>query len=305
MNDVSALEATGLGKRYGKAWALEDCTLSLPAGRIVALVGPNGAGKTTLLHLATGLLEPTTGDVRVLGSVPGQDAELLSRVSFVAQDVPLYRNFSVQDMLTLGERLNRRWDGPLAQERLERLGIPLGKRVGSLSGGQRGQVALAMALAKLPEILLLDEPLASLDPLARRDFLGVLMEGVAENGTTVVLSSHLIADLERVCDYLVVLRAGRIAVAGDIDHLIRTHRMLTGPRRDGATVSGVGAVIDQTLTDKQTSMLVQVDGPIIDPSWTVAQVDLEEIVLGYLGGRNQSPIAGNPELQMMRTEVGA
>jgi ABC-2 type transport system ATP-binding protein len=305
MNDVSALEATGLGKRYGKAWALEDCTLSLPAGRIVALVGPNGAGKTTLLHLATGLLEPTTGDVRVLGSVPGQDAELLSRVSFVAQDVPLYRNFSVQDMLTLGERLNRRWDGPLAQERLERLGIPLGQKVGSLSGGQRGQVALAMALAKLPEILLLDEPLASLDPLARRDFLGVLMEGVAENGTTVVLSSHLIADLERVCDYLVVLRAGRIAVAGDIDHLIRTHRMLTGPRRDGATVSGVGAVIDQTLTDKQTSMLVRVDGPIVDPSWTVAQIDLEEIVLGYLGGRNQSPIAGNPELRMMRTEVGA
>jgi ABC-2 type transport system ATP-binding protein len=304
-SDVPALEASGLGKRYGKAWALQDCTLTLPAGRIVALVGPNGAGKTTLLHLATGLLQPTTGVVRVLGSIPAQDAELLSRVSFVAQDVPLYRNFSVQDMLTLGERLNRRWDGPLAQERLERLGIPLGQKVGSLSGGQRGQVALAMALAKLPEILLLDEPLASLDPLARRDFLGVLMEGVAENGTTVVLSSHLIADLERVCDYLVVLRAGRIAVAGDIDHLIRTHRMLTGPRRDGATVSGVGAVIDQTLTDKQTSMLVRVDGPIVDPSWTVAQIDLEEIVLGYLGGRNQSPIAGNPELRMMRTEVGA
>jgi ABC-2 type transport system ATP-binding protein len=299
------LEASALGKRYGKAWALRDCTLSLPAGRIVALVGPNGAGKTTLLHLATGLLQPTTGTVRVLGSTPARDAELLSRVSFVAQDVPLYRNFSVSDMLTLGERLNLRWDGPLARERLERLGIPLGQKVGSLSGGQRGQVALAMALAKQPEILLLDEPLASLDPLARREFLGVLMEGVTEHGTTVVLSSHLISDLERVCDYLVVLRDGRIAVAGDIDELIRTHRMLTGPRRDGVSVSGVGSVIDQTQTDRQVTMLVRVVGPIIDPSWSVGQVDLEEIVLGYLGGHTQPPAGDDAELRMIRTEAGA
>lgn len=305
MNDTPVLEATDLGKRYGKHWALRDCTLSLPEGRIVALVGPNGAGKTTLLHLATGLLRPTTGSVRVLGSMPARDAELLSRVSFVAQDVPLYRNFRVREMLTLGERLNRRWDGSLARERLERLDIPLAQRVGALSGGQRGQVALAMALAKQPEILLLDEPLASLDPLARRDFLGVLMEGVTENGTTVVLSSHLIADLERVCDYLLVLRGGRIAVAGDIDELIRTHRVLTGPRREGGSIAGVGRVIDHTMTDKQATMLVRVDGPIIDPSWNVAQVDLEEIVLGYLGGRNQSPVAGDPELRMIRTEVGA
>jgi ABC-2 type transport system ATP-binding protein len=300
-----ALETSALGKRYGKAWALRDCTLSLPAGRIVALVGPNGAGKTTLLHLATGLLQPTTGTVQVLGSTPARDAELLSRVSFVAQDVPLYSNFSVRDMLTLGERLNLHWDGPLARERLERLGIPLGQRVGSLSGGQRGQVALAIALAKQPEILLLDEPLASLDPLARREFLGVLMEGVTEHGTTVVLSSHLIADLERVCDFLVVLRGGRIAVAGEIEDLIRTHRMLTGPRRDGVSISGVGSVIDQTQTDKQVTMLVRVDGPIIDPSWSVGRIDLEEIVLGYLGGRTQPPERDDPELRMIRTEVGA
>jgi ABC-2 type transport system ATP-binding protein len=300
-----ALEASALGKRYGQAWALRDCTMSLPASRIVALVGPNGAGKTTLLHLATGLLQPTSGTVRVLGSTPAADAELLSRVSFVAQDVPLYRNFSVRDMLTLGERLNQRWDGPLARERLERLGIPLGQRVGSLSGGQRGQVALTMALAKQPEILLLDEPLASLDPLARREFLGVLMEGVTDHGTTVVLSSHLISDLERVCDYLVVLRGGQIAVAGDIDELIRTHRMLIGPRHDGIKVSGVGSVIDQTQTDKQVTMLVRVTGPIIDPSWNVGQVDLEEIVLGYLGGRAQPPARDNSEMRMIRTEVRA
>lgn len=162
-----------------------------------------------------------------------------------------------------------------------------------------------MALAKQPEILLLDEPLASLDPLARREFLGVLMEGVTEHGTTVVLSSHMISDLERVCDYLVVLRGGRIAVAGDIDELIRTHRMLTGPRRDGVSVSGVGSVIDQTQTDKQVTMLVRVDSPIIDPSWSVGQVDLEEIVLGYLGGRTQPPPRDDPELRMIRTEVGA
>jgi ABC-type multidrug transport system ATPase subunit len=193
----------------------------------------------------------------------------------------------------------------MGKERLERLAIPLGQRVGSLSGGQRGQVALAMALGKQPEILLLDEPLASLDPLARREFLGVLMEGVTEQGTTVVLSSHLIADLERVCDYLVVLRGGLMAVAEDIDELIRTHRMLTGPRRDGVSVSGVGSVIDQTQTDKQVTMLVRVDGPIIDPSWSVGQVDLEEIVLGYLGGRAQPPARDDPEFRMIRTEVGA
>src|SRR5262245_41772091 len=188
---TAAVVATGLGKRYRGRWGLRDCTLEIPKGRVVALVGPNGAGKTTLLHLATGILRPSAGSVSVLGSTPGADATLLSRVGFVAQDVPLYRNLSVADTLEFGRRLNSRWDQSLAVERLERLGIPLRDRVGELSGGQRAQVALALALGKRPELLLLDEPLASLDPLARREFLQVLMEGVAEHGLTVVLSSHL------------------------------------------------------------------------------------------------------------------
>ena len=195
------LQATGLGKRYGDEWALRDCSLELPAGRVAALVGPNGAGKTTLLHLAVGLLAPTSGRIEIFGSPPRRNRSVLERVGFVAQDTPLYPSFKVGEMLTLGRRLNRRWDGQWAEDRLRGLGIPLGKRVGALSGGQRAQVALALALAKRPELHLLDEPVASLDPLARREFLQALMDSVAETGLTVVLSSHLIADLERVCDF--------------------------------------------------------------------------------------------------------
>jgi ABC-2 type transport system ATP-binding protein len=182
---TAALEATGLGKRYRRNRALQDCNLTVPRGRIAALVGPNGAGKSTLLHLAVGLLAPTTG--------------------FVAQDTPLYRDFTAAELLTMGAKLNRHFDQPLARSRLERLAIPLDRRVASLSGGQRAQVALALALAKGRELLLLDEPLASLDSLARREFLQTLMGSVAEQGVTVMLSSHLLADLERVCDYLIVL----------------------------------------------------------------------------------------------------
>jgi ABC-2 type transport system ATP-binding protein len=195
---TSALEATGLGKRYRRTWALRDCTLELPRGRIAALVGPNGAGKTTLLHLAVGLLAPTEGAIRVLGEPPGGDPALLARVGFVAQDAPLYGDFTAAELLRLGARLNRRFDQALARDRLGRLGVPLDRRADRLSGGQRAQVALALALAKRPELLLLDEPVASLDPLARREFLQVLMGSVAEQDLTVLLSSHLLADLERV-----------------------------------------------------------------------------------------------------------
>lgn len=183
--------------------------------RVCALVGPNGAGKTTLLHCAAGLLSPTSGEVRVLGEVPAQDPLLLSRIGFVAQDMPLYRSFTVEEMLAVGARLNARWDAASARARLERLGIPFDRRIGNLSGGQRAQVALALATGKCPELLLLDEPLASLHPLARREFLQGLMETVAEDGTSVVLSSDLITDLERVCDHLMILTEGRIGVAGD------------------------------------------------------------------------------------------
>jgi ABC-2 type transport system ATP-binding protein len=305
---TSALDASSLNRRYGNTWALQDCSLSLPTARVIALVGPNGAGKTTLLHLATGLLQPTSGSIRVLGELPGADPEILGRVGFVAQEMPLYRSFTVAEMLRFGAQLNPTWDQDLAVRRLGSLSIPLTQKVGTLSGGQRGQVSLAIALAKRPELLLLDEPLASLDPLARRDFLAALMESVAEHGVSVVLSSHLVSDLERVCDHLVVLRNGRVAVADDIVHLARTHRLISGPRRSGP-LGGVGEVIDRSDTDRQTLALVRTDGPVLDPAWDVREVDLEEIVLGYLGGREGSAgVSDDPALRAVRSaasEVGS
>jgi len=302
--NTAALEASSLSRRYGGTWALQDCSLSLPTARVIALVGPNGAGKTTLLHLATGLLQPTGGSILVLGEEPGASPEILARVGFVAQEMPLYRNFSVAEMLRLGEQMNRMWDRDVAVSRLDALSIPLERKVGTLSGGQRSQVSLAIALAKRPELLLLDEPLASLDPLARRDFLSALMESVADHGVSVVLSSHLITDLERVCDHLVVLRNGRVAVDGDIASLVRCHRLVSGPRHTGS-LNGVGLVIDRTDTDRQTMALVRTDGPVLDPAWEVANVDLEEIVLGYLGGRDGSGDQALRAVKKTRSEVGS
>lgn len=206
MSVVPALRCEGLGKRYGSRWALRDCTLRVPAGSVTALVGPNGAGKTTLLQLAVGMSAPTVGEIETLGwSARSAAGMVLPRIGFVAQDHPLYRGFTLAEMLKFGRRLNARWDEQLARRRLASLGLELSQRVAKLSGGQQAQVALTLALAKRPELLLLDEPAASLDPLARREFLQALMEAVAEEGLTVVLSSHILADLERVCDHLVIL----------------------------------------------------------------------------------------------------
>jgi len=277
------LQATGLGKRYGDEWALRDCSLELPAGRVAALVGPNGAGKTTLLHLAVGLLAPTSGRIEIFGSPPRRNRSVLERVGFVAQDTPLYPSFKVGEMLTLGRRLNRRWDGQWAEDRLRGLGIPLGKRVGALSGGQRAQVALALALAKRPELLLLDEPVASLDPLARREFLQALMDSVAETGLTVVLSSHLIADLERVCDFLVLLIASEVRLSGDIEELVAAHKLLTGLRRSTIGIPGVEAVVQASHAERQTTLLVRTSRPVYCSAWTAQDVDLEELVLAYMG----------------------
>jgi ABC-2 type transport system ATP-binding protein len=278
----SALQTSGLGKRYGSTWALRDCTLSLPEGRIAALVGPNGAGKTTLLHMAVGLLRPDAGEVRIFGAAPYGDTDVLADIGFVAQDTPLYRDFSAAELVTMGGKLNRRWDGDLARRRLAQLGIPPKKPVGRLSGGQRAQVALALALAKQPRLLLLDEPVASLDPLARREFLQALMGSVAESGTTVLLSSHLVADLERVCDYLIVLHAAQVQLAGNVDDLIAAHRQLIGPRHEHGPIPGVAAVIRASHTDRQSTLLARVDGPVEDPAWTSLEVTLEEMVLAYL-----------------------
>jgi ABC-2 type transport system ATP-binding protein len=250
---TAVLEAEELGKRYGRRWALDNCSVAVPPGRIAGLVGR-----------------------------PGSGAAQLAKVGFVAQDTPTYSSLSVADHLRLGARLNPGWDGGIAQARVEKLGLDPKQRAGRLSGGQRAQLALTLAVAKRPELLVLDEPLASLDPLARREFLGDLMAYVSESGVSVVLSSHLVADLERVCDYMVVLVASRVAVFGDVDDLLASHRRLTGARRDPAPLPAGQTVVDASHTDRQTTLMVRTDRPIHDPSWVVEPVSLEDILLAYM-----------------------
>jgi ABC-2 type transport system ATP-binding protein len=289
---MSAVVATGLSRRYGRRWALQDCCLEIPTGAIAGLVGPNGAGKTTFLNLAAGLLGPTTGEIRVLGRNPRSDASLIRSIGFLPQDVPLYRSFTVAETLHFGARMNPAWDADFASDRIRTLGIPLDQRAGQLSGGQRAQLALVLALGKRPDLLLLDEPLASLDPLARQQFLQLLMESTVETGMTVVLSSHLIVDLERVCDHLILLSASRTQVTGAVDELLGAHRVLTGRRRDVGRMAGVAAVVRQTYTDRQTTLFVRTEGAIVDPEWAVEEVTLEELVLAYLGSPDSVALPG-------------
>jgi ABC-2 type transport system ATP-binding protein len=276
------LKANGLGKRYGRKWALSECTLAIPAGKVVGLVGPNGAGKTTLLHLSVGLLPPSTGSISVLGARPGTTSRQLARVGFVAQETPTYAGMSISDHLRLGSWMNPSWDAKLAEDRLARLGLDSHQKAGEISGGQRAQLALTLAVAKRPELLVLDEPIASLDPLARREFLQGLMEVVVEHGASVILSSHLVADLERVCDYLVVLVDSRVQVAGSIEELLATHYRLTGPRRDANALPSDQQVIGESHTDRLSTLVVRTDKPVLDPSWSVEQLDLEDLVLAYM-----------------------
>lgn len=283
---TGALETAGLGKQYGDQWALRDCTLTVPPGRIAALVGPNGAGKSTLLQLAAGLNYPSAGTVRVFGLSPQQDAgSVLPRIGFLSQDRPLYRGFTVAEMLTVGKKLNPRWDDALARRRLQRLGIPLKRKAGKLSGGQQSQLALVMALAKRPEFLLLDEPVAAFDPLARREFLSMLLEATVEDGLTVLLSSHIINDLERMCDYIIILSAARLTLVGDISDVLNRHKLLISVRRDTDGSEHLHNVVQVTHTERQTTVLARTNGHIWDPSWEVHDVSLEDIVLAYLGQR--------------------
>jgi len=298
---TAVIETQGLGKRYRRLWALSECTLSVPAGHVVGLVGPNGAGKSTLLNLAAGLLAPTTGTIQVLGGSPPAGPAELARVGFLAQDAPVYAGLTVAEHLTLGARLNPGWDAEFARGRIDWLGLDPGQKAGQLSGGQRAQLALTLAIGKRPDLLILDEPVASLDPLARREFLEDLMEAIAERELSVVLSSHLVADLERVCDYLIVLVGSRVRVAGPVDELLATHHLLTGPRRDPATLPAGQQVISASHTDRQTTLLIRTSEPVLDPAWTVSEVALEDVVLAYMrqaagGGRRRVP--GN------RLEVG-
>jgi ABC-2 type transport system ATP-binding protein len=281
---MNVIETHGLGKRYGRTWALRDAALAVPGGYVVALVGPNGAGKTTLLHMSVGLTRPTTGRLTVLGGEPAGSLAALDQIAFVAQDAPLYKNLSVADMLHLTRNLNRRWDQQRAETRLEELHIPLDRKVGKLSSGQQAQLALTLALARRPRLLVLDEPLASLDPLARHDFMASVMAAVTEDGLSVVLSSHVIADLERVADYLIVLSHGQVQVAGEVDALLTEHRLLTGPAAAADDLAKRHAVVHARRAGTQAHLLVRCQRAA-EPAptgWEAHPVGLEELVLAYL-----------------------
>jgi ABC-2 type transport system ATP-binding protein len=293
---TAAVQVEGLGKRYGKKWALQDATFDLPAGRVCGLVGANGAGKTTLLRLLAGLGRPTTGRALVEGIVPADEVDFLRRVGYLAQEVPLYSRWSAEDHLRMGAALNPRWDDDGTRTRLQALDIPFDQRVGTLSGGQRAQVALALALGKRPEVLLLDEPVAALDPLARRDFLSTLTEAVADGGLTVVLSTHLVSDLERVCDHLVVLDAARTMLAEGVEDVLDSHRLLTAGRRDLRDLERDHTVLRVEQTPRQASVWVRLRGPLHDPVWQSEPLGLEDIVLAYLE-RGRRGRATRPELQ--------
>jgi ABC-2 type transport system ATP-binding protein len=287
---ISVVQAERLSKRYGRREALSDCTLSVPPGRVVGLVGPNGAGKTTLLHIAVGLLEPTAGRIEVLGGHPASGPAQLAKVGFVAQDAPTYAGLSVADHLRFGAHMNPGWDQQLADDRIAKVGLDPSQKAGKLSGGQRAQLALTLAIAKRPELLILDEPVSSLDPLARREFLQGLMAHVADHGAGVILSSHLVSDLERVCDYMIVLVDSRVRIAGEVDDLLASHHRLIGARRDPADLPSGTTVIEDSHTDRQSTLIVRTPKPIDDPSFAVEQLTLEDLVLAYMSRAAANPL---------------
>ena len=279
---MNVIEASGLGKRYGGTWALRECSLAIPAGHVAALVGPNGAGKTTLLNLAVGLAAPSAGGVTVLGGLPAGSPGALDGIAFVAQDTPVYRNLSVADMLHLTRSLNRRFDQSYARARLNELGIPLKRKAGRLSGGQQAQLALTLALARRPRLLVLDEPVAMLDPVARHDFMATVLTAMADDGVSVVLSSHVLAELERVADYLILLSRGRVQMAGEVDDLLAGHRLLTGPAAEAGNFAE-RPVVHASRAEAQAHLLIRAaaDDPV-PPGWEAHPVSLEELILAYL-----------------------
>ena len=293
------LRAAGLGKRYRRRWALRGCTLDIPAGHVTGLVGPNGAGKSTLLGLDVGLLAPTAGTIEVCGARPAADAAALAAVGFVAQDTPAYAGLTVAEHLRLGAHLNPRWDAAVARSRIEQLGLDPGQKAGKLSGGQRAQLALTLGLAKRPQLLVLDEPVASLDPLARREFLQELMAAVAEQEISVLLSSHVVSDLERVCDHLIVLVDSEVRVEGDVETLLAQHHRLTGPRRDPSTLPAGQQVVSASSTDRQTTVVIRTEQAVHDPSWAVGSLGLEDLVLAYMA-HPTGPEQATPALEVLR-----
>jgi ABC-2 type transport system ATP-binding protein len=290
---VNVIEASDLGKRYGRRWALRECTLAVPERHLTALVGPNGAGKTTLLNLAVGLTDPSSGAISVLGGRRAGSLAALDGIAFVAQDAPLYQNLSAADLLHETRNLNRRFDQGYAERRLGELGIPLRQKAGKMSGGQQAQVALTLALARRPKLLVLDEPLANLDPLAREDFMATVMTAAAEDGVSVVLSSHVLAELERVADYLVLVSHGNIQVAGEVEDLLAAHRMLIGPVSESARYTQQWNVVHASSTASQVQLLVRYDASNPVPSgWEARSVTLEELTLAYLRESGAAALPG-------------
>jgi ABC-2 type transport system ATP-binding protein len=300
---ANVIEAASLGKRYGSTWALRECSLAIPAGHVTALVGPNGAGKTTLLNLAVGLAEPSAGSVTVLDGRPAGSPAALDGIAFVAQDMPVYKNLSAGDMLHLTANLNRRFDRGYAEARLGELGIPLNRKAGRLSGGQQAQLALTLALARRPELLVLDEPVAMLDPVARHDFMAIVLTAMADDGVSVVLSSHVLAELERVADYLVLLSRGRVQLAGEVDDLLASHRMLTGPATE-ADRYAERPVVHVRRAQAQAHLLVRAnaDDPV-PPGWESHPVDLEELTLAYLREPGAAALPGPARGRALRFET--
>ncbi len=276
---ATALEAAGLGKRYGRrgAAALDGCSFRLPAGRISALVGPNGAGKSTLLALAAGLLRPTAGTLTVLGGAPGESRD---RVGYLAQGKPLHPQLTIAETLRMGAELNPgRWDAAYAAGIVEQGSLDPGTRIRKLSGGQRTRVALALALGKRPELMLLDEPLADLDPLARHELMGTLMADAAEHGTTVLMSSHIVTELADACDHLLLLGDGRIRLGGGIDDLLAAHSLVTG--RGTPADLAPHTVIESRTAGRGLTALIRREGPVAE-GWATEQPSLEELLLAHL-----------------------
>jgi ABC-2 type transport system ATP-binding protein len=295
---MNVVETRGLGKRYRRTWALADCSLTVPAGGVTALVGPNGAGKTTLLHLLAGLLTPTVGSAAVLGGARPGDRAVRDQVALVAQDAPVYERMSVRDALRAARGLNGRWYQQYAEVRLASRNIPLQARVGKLSRGQRAQLALTLALARHPSLLLLDEPVAALDPLARRDVIGSLLAEVLDEGVSVIFSSHVLADLENVASYLIVLGRGEVLLDGRLEDILTGHRMLTGPAAEAGELARRLSVIDSTLAGRQAHLLARCAD--VPQGWHARDVTMEEVVLGYLRAVDAGHPPGPPPVPALQ-----
>lgn len=282
MSAAPVVELRGVTKEYRRKIALRDCTLAIPPGRVVALVGSNGAGKSTMLRIMAGLTSPSSGDVSIFGHSGALDTvSQLSRVGYLDQDRPLYRGFRVSEMLRAAARSNEHWNEQLAKDYLAQLGIGLDQRIRHLSGGQSAQVALTLCLATTPELLILDEPAAALDPAARQDLLQLLMQQVSGGNVSVVLSTHALDDVIAICDYLVVVAHGRVVVADDLEFILQSHRLMRATTTHNLWPEGAVVIEDRRGT-RDGMVLLRMELPVTDGRVALEEPTLDEIVLAYM-----------------------